>query len=131
MSQFYCRYAVHCNSHFYSCIYCISSHHSCPPSTPTPHSDLSTHTALLDVIIGAFSSPTEEIRAAASYALGSVSAGNLQLYLPVILQEIEAKPRRQYLLLHSLKEVREGGGGGEQKEAVGYDYRKISEKWNG
>ena len=47
----------------------------------------------------------------ASYALGSVSAGNLQLYLPVILQEIEAKPRRQYLLLHSLKEVREGGWG--------------------
>ena len=74
------------------------------------HSDLSSHTALLDVIIGAFSSPTEEIRAAASYALGSVSAGNLQLYLPVILQEIEAKPRRQYLLLHSLKEVREGVG---------------------
>ena len=63
---------------------------------------------LLDVVIGAFSSPTEEIRAAASYALGSVSAGNLQLYLPVILQEIEAKPRRQYLLLHSLHEVRDG-----------------------
>ena len=81
--------------------------HLTPPPIPTPHSDLSTHTALLDVIIGAFSSPTEEIRAAASYALGSVSAGNLQLYLPVILQEIEAKPRRQYLLLHSLKEVRE------------------------
>ena len=81
---------------------------SLSPSAHTPHSDLSSHTALLDVIIGAFSSPTEEIRAAASYALGSVSAGNLQLYLPVILQEIEAKPRRQYLLLHSLKEVREG-----------------------
>ena len=79
-----------------------------PPPSPTPHSDLSTHTALLDVVIGAFSSPTEEIRAAASYALGSVSAGNLQLYLPVILQEIEAKPRRQYLLLHSLHEVRDG-----------------------
>ena len=44
----------------------------------------------------------------ASYALVSVSAGNLQLYLPVILQEIEAKARRQYLLLHSLKEVSEG-----------------------
>ena len=82
---------------------------SCPILSTSSHSDLSTHTVLLDVIIGAFSSPTEEIRAAASYALGSVSAGNLQLYLPVILQEIEAKPRRQYLLLHSLKEVREGG----------------------
>ena len=37
--------------------------------------------------------------------LGSVSAGNLQEYLPFILSEIEANPRRQYLLLYSLKEV--------------------------
>ena len=66
-----------------------------PLPSPTPHSDLSTHTALLDVVIGAFSSPTEEIRAAASYALGSVSAGN-------------ECSRRQYLLLHSFKEGREG-----------------------
>ena len=91
-----------------------------PSPSPTPHRDLSTHTALLDVVIGAFSSPTEEIRATSSYALGSVSAGNLQLYLPVILQEIEAKPRRQYLLLHSLKEVREGRVGvGRVKEEEG------------
>jgi len=68
------------------------------------------------VVIGAFSPPTEEIRATSSYALGGVSAGNLQLYLPVILQEIEAKPRRQYLLLHSLKEVREGRVGGVKEE---------------
>ena len=95
---------------------CYSYHN--PSPSPTPHSDLSTHTALLDVVIGALSSPTEKIRAATSYALGSVSAGNLQLYLPVILQEIEAKPRRQYLLLHSLKEVREGrvGVGGVKEE---------------
>ena len=88
-----------------------------PLPSPTPHSDPSTHTALLDVVIGAFSYPTKEIRAAASYALGSVSASNLQLYLPVILQEIEAKSRRQYLLLHSFKEVREWGerGWGGQK----------------
>ena len=108
------------------------SHHNPSPS-PTPHSDLSTHTALLDVVIGAFSSPTEEIRAAASYALGS-SAGNLQLYLPVILQELEAKPRRRYLLLHLLKEVREGRvgvgrvkeeeGEMERVEFVRYDPRK-------
>ena len=82
--------------------------------SPTSHSDLSTHSALLDVVIGAFSSPTEETQAAFSYALGSVSASNLQLYLPVILQEIEAKPKRQYLLLHSLKEVREGRVGVER-----------------
>ena len=74
------------------------------------------------------------MRASISYALGSVSAGNLQLYLPVILQGIEANPRRQYLLLHSLKEVREGrmevGGVTEEEEErergelVQYDPRK-------
>lgn len=37
--------------------------------------------------------------------LGSVSAGNLQMYLPFVLSEIQANPKRQYLLLHSLKEV--------------------------
>ena len=60
--------------------------------------------------------PTEEIRASATYALGSVSTCNLQLYLPVILQGIEARPRRQCLLLHSFKEVREGrvGVGGSE-----------------
>ena len=40
-----------------------------------------------------------------SVSAGSVSAGNLQKYLPFILSEIQANPKRQYLLLHSLKEV--------------------------
>jgi len=57
------------------------------------------------VILNTFSSQSEEVRSAASYALGSVSAGNLQEYLPFILSEIQANPRRQYLLLYSLKEV--------------------------
>jgi cullin-associated NEDD8-dissociated protein 1 len=30
---------------------------------------------------------------------------SVQEYLPFILHEIETQPRRQYLLLHSLKEV--------------------------
>ena len=52
----------------------------------------------------------------------------------MILQEIEAKPRRQYPLLHSLKEVREGRvgvgrvkeeeGERERGELVQYDQRK-------
>ena len=107
-----------------------------PTTTPFPiphtsHSNPRTHTALLDVVIGAFSPSTEEIRASTSYALGSVSASNLQLYLPVILQEIEARPRRQCLLLHSFKEVRVGVGGAkegeeerERGELVQYDPRK-------
>lgn len=60
-----------------------------------------------EVILQSFSAISEEVKSAASYALGSVSIGNLQQYLPFILQEIEDQPKRQYLLLHSLKEVSE------------------------
>ncbi|KAH8041579.1 hypothetical protein HPB51_017024 [Rhipicephalus microplus] len=35
----------------------------------------------------------------------SVSVGNLTEYLPFVLKEIGEQPRRQYLLLHSLKEI--------------------------
>ncbi|PFX22174.1 Cullin-associated NEDD8-dissociated protein 1 [Stylophora pistillata] len=37
--------------------------------------------------------------------LRKIAAGNLNLYLPFLLKEIQANPKRQYLLLHSLKEV--------------------------
>lgn len=46
------------------------------------------------------------MKSAASYTLGNIAIGNLPEYLPFILQEIEAQPKRQYLLLHSLKEVK-------------------------
>ncbi len=36
---------------------------------------------------------------------GNVSVGNLPRFLPFVLQEIEEQPKRQYLLLHSLKEI--------------------------
>ena len=45
------------------------------------------------------------MKSAASHALGSVAVGNLPAFLPFILTQIEAQSRRQYLLLHSLKEV--------------------------
>ncbi|KAI1882259.1 hypothetical protein AGOR_G00248840 [Albula goreensis] len=48
---------------------------------------------------------SEEVKSAASYALGSISVGNLPEYLPFVLQEISGQPKRQYLLLHSLKEI--------------------------
>jgi cullin-associated NEDD8-dissociated protein 1 len=67
--------------------------------------DLSNQSELLSVIEGSFLHPSEEVKSAASHALGNVSSGNLARFLPFILQEIEAQPKRQYLLLHSLKEV--------------------------
>lgn len=57
------------------------------------------------VIIEAFSSSSEEIKTAASCALGGMAVGSLNDYLPFMLKEISSQPRRQYLLLHSLKEV--------------------------
>lgn len=58
-------------------------------------------------ILESFSNLSEEIKSAASYALGGIAIGNLRQYLPFILREIENQPKRQYLLLHSLKEVNE------------------------
>ncbi|XP_076003367.1 cullin-associated NEDD8-dissociated protein 2 [Genypterus blacodes] len=57
------------------------------------------------VILEAFSSSSEEVKTAASCALGSMAVGSLNDYLPFLLKEISSQPRRQYLLLHSLKEV--------------------------
>lgn len=69
------------------------------------HIDLSSHQDLAEAILDCFSSPSEEVKSAASFALGKIAAGNLNLYLPFLLKEIQANPKRQYLLLHSLKEV--------------------------
>lgn len=67
--------------------------------------DLTSIANLKTVILQSFSAVSEEVKSAASYALGSISIGNLEQYLPFILKESEEQPRRQYLLLHSLKEV--------------------------
>ncbi|MCO5610009.1 hypothetical protein L7F22_064244 [Adiantum nelumboides] len=67
--------------------------------------DLSSHTNIEHVIIESFQSPSEEIKAAASFALGNIAVGNLAKYLPFILSQIDSQSKQQYLLLHSLKEV--------------------------
>ncbi len=68
-------------------------------------SNLSSIEQLPQCIIGCFAASSEDVKAAASHALGAVAVGNLNYYLPFILNEIEAQPKRQYLLLHSLKEL--------------------------
>lgn len=67
--------------------------------------DLSSIPNLKEVLLESFTPSSEEVKSAASYALGSVAVGNLPEFLPFILTEIEAQPKRQYLLLHSLREV--------------------------
>ncbi len=68
-------------------------------------SDLSDIPPLKQTILDGFNDPGEEVKSAASYALGNISLGNLKEYLPFVLGEIETQPKRQYLLLHSLKEI--------------------------
>jgi cullin-associated NEDD8-dissociated protein 1 len=67
--------------------------------------ELSNHAELELVILESFSSPIEEVKSAASYALGYLSLGNLNKYIPFILNEIDANSKRQYLLFNSLKEI--------------------------
>ncbi|XP_033207231.1 cullin-associated NEDD8-dissociated protein 1 isoform X2 [Belonocnema kinseyi] len=69
------------------------------------HVDLSNINSLKLIILSSFSTHSEEVKQAASYTLGNIAVGNLPEYLPFILKEIEAQPKRQYLLLHSLKEI--------------------------
>ena len=67
--------------------------------------DLSSINKLNDLLIGALGSVSEEVKSSASFALGSISVGNLQVFLPFLLSEIEKRDKKQYLLLHSLKEI--------------------------
>ncbi|KAG8044191.1 hypothetical protein GUJ93_ZPchr0040g33514 [Zizania palustris] len=67
--------------------------------------DLSNHAQIENIVIESFQSPFEEIKSAASYALGNIAVGNLSKYLPFILNQIDNQQKKQYLLLHSLKEV--------------------------
>ncbi|KAM9326759.1 cullin-associated NEDD8-dissociated protein 1-like [Gastrophryne carolinensis] len=60
---------------------------------------------LKGVILEAFMSPSEEVKSAASYALGNACVGSPADFLPFMLHEIKGQLRRQYLLLHSLKEA--------------------------
>ncbi|XP_071441523.1 cullin-associated NEDD8-dissociated protein 1 [Hetaerina americana] len=80
------------------------------------HLDLSDVPDIGRAILDSFSPPSEEVRSAASHALGGIAVGNLSHFLPFVLNQIEATPRRQYLLLHSLKEIigsQSATGGGE------------------
>jgi len=66
--------------------------------------DLSQHRKLLEKVMACFSSSLEEAKSAASFALGNVAAGNLSVYLPYLLNEMNGS-LHEYLMLHALKEM--------------------------
>jgi len=60
---------------------------------------------LQKIVTGAFDSSLEDNKTAASFALGSIAVGSMSKFLPFVLAEINSQPKRQYLLLHSLREI--------------------------
>jgi cullin-associated NEDD8-dissociated protein 1 len=71
--------------------------------------DLSQVRDLVEVILNAFNSSSEDVKSAGSFALGCIAVGNMNVFLPIILHEIESRNKRQYLILHSLLEVISAG----------------------
>lgn len=67
--------------------------------------DLSSNPEIKQALLSCFESSSEDIKSAASVAFGGLAVGNLEKYLPEILAEVNSQPKRQYLLLGSLREV--------------------------
>jgi cullin-associated NEDD8-dissociated protein 1 len=65
--------------------------------------DLKSHDGLEKVVFNAFSDPA--VQNAAAFALGNISVGNLDHYLPILLDLISKQEDRLYLLLSSLNEI--------------------------
>lgn len=72
--------------------------------------DLSPSPALLPAVLAGFESSDEEMRSAASFALGSIASGNPSAFLPLILKAVDETSSHEYLLLHALKEMIGRGG---------------------
>ncbi|RDW79043.1 putative cullin binding protein CanA [Aspergillus mulundensis] len=58
-----------------------------------------------EVFIPHFNSKSEKVRLASANALGNAAAGNVKAYLPTILGGLEKSDSKNYLLLHSVKEL--------------------------
>jgi len=68
--------------------------------------DLSTSDKNLEgKVFAAFSRESESVKWAASFALGNIAVGNMQKYVPSLIEMINSHADRQYLLLNSLKEI--------------------------
>eukprot|EP00047_Mylnosiga_fluctuans_P004072 m.232562 g.232562 ORF g.232562 m.232562 type:complete len:1239 (+) comp12377_c0_seq1:72-3788(+) len=67
--------------------------------------DLSSRPQVVEALVGAFDSESEDIRTMAANALGNVCAGNLAVYVPYVVDLTLRQPARQFLLLHALKEL--------------------------
>ena len=60
---------------------------------------------LTSILLGLFKSPSEEIKHAAAFCLGNLAVGNLDKYVPSMVNEIKDKGKINFLVLVALKEV--------------------------
>eukprot|EP01133_Synstelium_polycarpum_P020468 gene20468-24560_t len=67
--------------------------------------DLSSFTTIQSEIIKTFDANNEEVKQVAAMSLGNVAVFSLNTYVPFILENIKSQPKKQYLLLHSLREA--------------------------
>ncbi|KAK5939285.1 hypothetical protein PMZ80_008589 [Knufia obscura] len=59
----------------------------------------------MNIFIQSLQSKSDKVRLSAAVALGSASSGDIQQYMPVILQGLGGEATQQYLYMHSLKEI--------------------------
>jgi len=67
--------------------------------------DLSAVANIKKTVLSCFESSSEDVKAAASVSLGCLAVGKLRKFLPDILTEMKENPKRQYLLLGSVREA--------------------------
>ncbi|KAK7747208.1 hypothetical protein SLS62_009150 [Diatrype stigma] len=58
-----------------------------------------------DLFLEQFHDEPDKVSVSAAVALGRAGAGNVQVYLPIILNAIKGQKNRQYLLLQSVREI--------------------------
>mmetsp|Transcript_7969 Transcript_7969/g.12038 ORF Transcript_7969/g.12038 Transcript_7969/m.12038 type:complete len:1248 (-) Transcript_7969:181-3924(-) len=67
--------------------------------------DLSSNKGIDAMILRSFDSPHAVVKSSASYALGNLAGGRLDVYLPGLLKDLGNRHRHSYLLLQALREV--------------------------
>lgn len=68
--------------------------------------DLSRLNMITEAFLDVFAGDDDDLKMAAATALGKLTLGNLDVFLPFLLQKIHDDSRIQYLMLQALKEVR-------------------------
>ncbi|GAM20698.1 hypothetical protein SAMD00019534_038730 [Acytostelium subglobosum LB1] len=66
--------------------------------------DVSSFKNIQNTILHTFDATNEEVKQVAALCLGNIAVSSLATFLPFILSSIESNPKKQYLLLHSLRE---------------------------